>query len=56
VALLQLELLRDVLHVVLDRLVADEQLLGDLAVRVALRDQAQDLVLARVRPGSPAVG
>ena len=39
-----------------DRLLADEQALADLAVRPALRDQGEDLVLAarqpeRVRPG-----
>jgi hypothetical protein len=48
---MHLELLEDVLHVVLCGLRRDEELLRDLAVRVALRDEPQDLVLAAREPG-----
>src|SRR4051812_23043377 len=41
------ELLEDVRAVRLDRLLADREDLGDLAVRVALRDELHDLLLAR---------
>ena len=46
-AVAQVELLEDVGDVGLDRRVADEQPLGDLGVREALGDQAEDLELAR---------
>src|SRR5688500_19545461 len=41
------ELLEDVGPVRLDRLLADREQLGDLAVRVALGDELDDLLLAR---------
>src|SRR5436305_10195779 len=41
----QLQLLEDVPNVVLDSVLADEQLLGDVAVVETLRDEAQDLHL-----------
>src|SRR5215216_8106220 len=47
----QLELGEDVLDVVLDRLDAEEQLVGDLLVGVALGHQAQDLGLAGGQAG-----
>jgi len=46
VALAEVELGQDVLDVVLHRLLADEQFLRDLAVRVSLGDEEQHLVLA----------
>src|SRR6187551_3093651 len=46
-AVAQAELLEDVRDVRLHRRVADEELLADLGVRKAVRDQAKDLLLAR---------
>jgi hypothetical protein len=53
-AVAEIQLLQDVRDVGLDRCVADVELLCDLRIRVALRDQPQDLPLAvgqLVEPG-----
>src|SRR5437763_1418624 len=50
-ARVQLQLLEDVADVVLDRVLADEQLLGDVTVVEALGDEAQNLHLAIGEPG-----
>src|SRR5215211_5154849 len=42
----EMQFAQDVAHVPLDRVLADDQLLGDLAVRHAVGDQAQDVQLA----------
>src|SRR5947207_8598891 len=42
----QFELLEDLVHVALDRLDADDELLRDPRVRVALGDEAEHLALA----------
>src|SRR4051795_6638595 len=46
-AVLEAELDEDVGPVALDGLLADDELLGDLAARAAVRDQRDDLALAR---------
>ena len=50
-SVLDLELFKDILDVVLDREGADEEHIGDFMVGLTRRDPAQDILLARAEGG-----